>query len=157
MVAARDLSPLPATGSAELRLAGRAILALVVLAVPVVAVAAALEGSAGAAGALAGLGLVAVLFGAAGAAQGLAARRSSSAVLAVAAIGFGVRLAVYLAVLQALAQVAALHRTSLAIATALGVFVTLYYELRFITRTPELFWLELGDTDRRAAHVRAAR
>jgi hypothetical protein len=147
----------PALGRGELRLAGRAVLVLCLLAVPVAAVAAAMQGRDGALGAVAGLGLVAVLFGASGAAQGLAARRGQSAVLAVAAIGLGVRLALYLVVLQLLAQVAALHRPSLAIATALGFVVTLFYEMRLISRTPELFWVELGDSDRRAAHPRAAR
>lgn len=151
------LSPLPEVGRGELRLAGRAVLLLSLLAVPVAAVAAVVQGRDGALGAVAGLALVAVLFGVSGAAQGLASRRGPSAVLAVAAIGLGLRLALYLAVLQLLADVAALHRPSLAIATALGFVVTLFYEMRLISRTPELFWVELGDSDRRAARPRAAR
>lgn len=151
------LSPVPALGRGELRLAAQALVLLGLLAVPVAAVAAALEGRDGALGAVAGLGLVAVLFGVSGAAQGLAARRGQSAVLAVAAIGLGLRLALYLVVLQVLAGVTTLHRPSLAIATALGFVVTLFYEMRLISRTPELFWVELGDSDRRTAHPRAAR
>jgi hypothetical protein len=145
-------------GRGELRLARDAGFALLALAVPVLTVAGVLQGIAGIVGAAAGLGLVAVLFVAAGVAQGLAARRSSSTVLAVAIGGFGIRLAVYLAVLQALGQVSVLHRPSLALATAFGFVVTLYYEMRVISRTPELFWVDAARaTDPRSAQSRAGR
>lgn len=131
-------------GRAELRLARQAGLALLLLAVPLLGVAGALNGVPGVLGAAAGLGLVGVLFGAAGVAQGLAARRSRSTVVAVMAAGFVVRLGVYATVLAALGRVASLHRPSLAIATAVGLVVTLYHEMRVMSRTPELFWVESG-------------
>lgn len=137
------LSAVPSGGGrTELRLAGRAVVVLAVLAVPVLGVAALANGRAGLAGAAAGLALVGVLFGAAGLAQGLAARRSSAAVAAAVALGVGVRLALYLAALDVLGRVAGLHRPSLAIATAVGFVVTLYYEMRLIASAPEMLWLE---------------
>lgn len=153
-VAGAALSPIPAVGRPELRLAGKALLAIGVLAVPVAVAAGVVEGVPGVVGALAGLGLVAVLFGASGAAMAFAARRVPSAMVRVAVIGFAVRLALYVAVLQVLGQAATVHRGSLAIATAVGVVVTLYYELRLISKTPQLFWVESDDARRGDVHDR---
>jgi hypothetical protein len=142
-------------GRAELRLAAHACAVLAVLAIPLLLGAAAWQGTAGAAGAAAGIALVALLFGVAGLAQGLAARRSRTLALGVAACGFGARLAVYLAALQALSQVTWLHRPSLAIATAVAFVVTLHHEIRLISRSPEMFWLEV-DADTQEASLAGA-
>jgi hypothetical protein len=129
-------------GAAERRLAVRALILLAVLAVPATAVAGALQGAAGAFGALAGVGLVALLFGGGGLVQSVAVRRGATEMGAVLMAGLGARLLGYLVALVALSQVATLHRPSLALATALGVVVATYYEMRLISRTPQLFWVQ---------------
>ena len=134
----------PARGRAELRLAGQAGVVLALLAIPALAAAAALNGTGGVLGAAAGLGLVAILFVAGAGAAHVAARGRRSAMPAVLAIGVSVRLVAYLLALGALSQLDQLHRPSLAIATAIGFVVTLTFELRLISRTPELFWLEVA-------------
>jgi hypothetical protein len=143
--ASRAVAVLPSVptddGAAELRLARRAVLLLAALAIPVAAAAAALEGGPGLLGALVGTGLVALLFGGGGAVQALAVRRGVTEMGAILMAGLGARLLGYLVALVALAQVDTLHRPSLAIATALAVVVATYYEMRLISRTPELFWV----------------
>jgi hypothetical protein len=131
-------------GRGALRLARQALLVLVALAVPTLLAAGALRGRPGVTGAAAGLALVGVLFGVAGLAQALAARRSPSALIAVVLTGLAFRLVIYLAALQALGSLPALHRPSLALATAFGLVVTLTYEMRLVSRTPELFWVDAG-------------
>lgn len=131
----------------ELVLARGALAALAVIAVPVLAGAAASQGLAGLSGAAAGLGLVLVLFGLAGVLHGWAARLPPRAWVAAVAGGFVARLAIYLLALWGLAAVDRLHRPSLAVATAVGFFATLLYELRVLSRTPQLFWVEPGAGD----------
>ncbi len=132
----------PRRGRAELRLAFQAGAVLVLLSIPALAAATALNGSGGLLGAAAGLGLVAVLFVAGAGVLHVAARSARSTMPAVLALGLAARLAIYLLALQGLSQLEHLHRPSLAIATAVGFVVTLIFELRLISRTPELFWLE---------------
>lgn len=145
-VGARRLHGSPGPdGRTELRLAGRAMLALAALAVPVVAAAAALHGLAGALGALVGVGLVAVLFGGGGAVQALAARRGGSSATGVLLAGLGARIVVYIAALQALGAIDVLHRPSLAVATAVAFVATLFHEMRAMSKTPQLFWVQTGN------------
>lgn len=133
---------LPARGRAELRLAGQAGGVLLLVAIPVLAGAFLLEGLPGLRGASVGIGLVAILFVAAGLLQAWATRLSPSGMVAVMASGLGLRLACYLAALQVLGGVEGLHRPSLAAATAIAFVVTLQHEMRLINRTPELFWVD---------------
>jgi hypothetical protein len=137
------LRPGPGSGGrTELRLAGRALLALLAVTVPISAVAFALHGSHGALGALVGSALVGVLFGGGGVAQALAVRRGAANGTGILLAGLGLRIVVYIAALQALGGIDALHRPSLAVATAVAFVVTLAHEVRVISRTPQLFWVE---------------
>jgi hypothetical protein len=145
------------SGRAELRLARRALVALSLLAVPTAAVAWAVEGVAGALGAVAGVGLVAVLFAGGGLVQSVAVRRGGDALGGVVLAGLGARLFTYVIALIALGQVAALHRPSLAAATAVAVVCATYYEMRLISRTPELFWVQAGPRRGSAPHGAAGR
>jgi hypothetical protein len=131
-------------GRAELRLGLRAVMVLAALAVPVTAVAAAIQGARGALGAIAGMTLVAVLFGGGGLVQAMAARRGVAQMGSTVMVGLGARLLTYLIALVALAQVDVLHRPSLAVATLLGVIAATAYEMRVMARTPQLFWVETG-------------
>lgn len=133
---------LPAPGSGERRLATGAMRALGILAVPVLAVAGLAEGVPGALGAAVGLGFVALLFGASAWALSWAVRRGHRSALGVLLGGAVGRLMLYAGALTVLSRVDMLHRTSLALATAVAVAVTLAYELRLLARTPQLFWVE---------------
>lgn len=132
----------PRTGRTDVALVRGAFVALGAVGVPIVGVAAATAGAGGALGALAGLGLVAVLFGVAGVLQIVVARLAPKQLLAVTLGGLVVRVAVYLAVLAALGSLDGLHRQSLALATAAGLFGTICYELRLLRRLPQAFWVE---------------
>lgn len=117
---------------------------LALLVVPLVGGAWAVAGAGGALGAATGMLFVLVLFGLSGLALTLVASHSSSAVVAVSLGGVLVRLLAYPVVLALLAPVEALHRPSLAAATAVAFVATLAYEMRVMSRTPGLFWLDAG-------------
>jgi hypothetical protein len=154
--ARRPLVP-GADGRAEARLAVRALRSLALLAIPVVAAAAALQGLPGALGAAAGLALVGVLFGGGGLVQALAVRRGVEQMGAVMLGGLGARLLAYVVALMALEGIAALHRPSLALATAVGLVWATIYEMRLISRTPELFWVQAVPGRRGSAPQAAGR
>lgn len=132
-------SPCPerALGLAAAKLLG-------VLSVPVVGGATVVAGPGGALGAGAGLLLVLALFGVSGVALSAFRRPAPQLVIAVSLAGIGVRLAAYGAALAALATVDGLHRPSLVAATAVALACTLVYELRVMSRSPQLFWVDAG-------------
>jgi hypothetical protein len=138
------LSVADATGADERLLARGALSVLAVLALPAAATAAVVGGLPAAASALIGLGFVLVLFGASALLLSWVAGRRPSTALAVLVGGVAGRLVLYAATLSALTQVAWIHRPSLALATGAAVAVTLAYELRVLSRTPRLFWVDAG-------------
>lgn len=116
------------------------VLAVVTLAIAGVALLVA--GAAAAISALIGAGFVALLFGVSAALLAWSARRGAGSALGVLLGAMVGRLILYAAALSALAQVDWVHRTSLALATAVAVALTLAYELRALARMPRLFWID---------------
>lgn len=114
---------------------------LAILSVPVIGGAWLLAGPGGAAGALAGLVLVLALFGLTGLVLGRVRTVNPSVVVGLSLAGVGIRIAGYAAALAWLAAVDGLHRPSLAAATLTGFVVTLVYEIRVVSRTPQFFWV----------------
>ncbi|MFA9445030.1 hypothetical protein [Egicoccus sp. AB-alg6-2] len=112
------------------------------VAVVVVTAASLLAGPVAGLSALIGVGFVAVLFGVSTAVLAWLARRGAGSALGVLAGAMVGRLILYAAALSVLAQVAWVHRTSLALATAVAVALTLAYELRALSRMPRLFWID---------------
>lgn len=127
--------PEQALGAAAARL-------LAVIAVPVIGGAWLAAGSGGALGAAAGLVLVLALFGLTGLALSPFRAPAPSVVVGVSLAGVGLRIAGYATALALLATVEALHRPSLAAATAIGFVATLTYELATLSRTPGFFWVQ---------------
>ncbi|HSK22116.1 MAG TPA: hypothetical protein VK906_03020 [Egicoccus sp.] len=124
------------------------VLALVAILVAVGA--GVLAGSLAGLSALIGVAFVAVLFGVSTAMLAWSARRSAGSALGMLAGAMVGRLILYAAALSALAQVDWVHRTSLALATAVAVALTLAYELRTLSRMPRLFWID-ADASQSAA------
>ncbi len=139
---AGDVAP----GAPERALAAGTARVLALVAVPVLGVAALVAGWPGVLGAAVGLGFVALL--SVGSALVLARVAGQGGGVGLAALvgGAFARLLLYAAALVALSGVEGLHRESLAIATAVGVAVTLAYELRHLARQPRLFQVETGTT-----------
>lgn len=134
----------PAPGVGERRLVRGAVVAVALLAAPVSAIAWAFAGPAAALSALIGLGLVLVLFGASAVALVHVAARSKGAGIGVLVGGAALRLPLYLAVLFALSRVPWVHGRSLAAATAVAISVTLATELRLLSSSPQLFWIDVA-------------
>ena len=134
----------PAPGTAERRLVRGAVVTIAVLAAPVSAIAWAVAGPSGALSALIGLGLVLVLFGASAAALVHVAARGKGAGIGVLVGGAALRLPLYLVVLLALSTVPWVHGRSLAAATAVAIAVTLATELRLLSSSPQLFWIDVA-------------
>jgi len=134
----------PPPGAPERRLVRGAVVTIALLAVPVAGVAWATVGPAGAVSALIGLGLVLVLFGASAAALVHVAARGKGAGIGVLVGGAALRLPLYLAVLFALSRVPWVHGRSLAAATAVAIAVTLATELRLLSTSPQLFWIDVA-------------
>lgn len=125
-----------------------AFIALAVVAVPVVGGAAAWSGLGGVYGAVAGLGLVAIMFGGSVAVLRVGTRRLSDPrqVLMLAGAGFCVRLLCYALVLILLSMIPGLDRIAVAAGVFAGVVVTLGAEMRAVANTPRLLWLDPADT-----------
>lgn len=135
-------------GQPETRLARAGLACGVAVGVPLVVGAGLVVGPAGALGAAVGTALVTLLIGMPGAVARLAAAAGDQAVVAGALVGVGVRLCVYIGVLVALRDVEAVHRPSLAIATAVALVATLAVEMWIVARRPQLTWLRLPAPDR---------
>ncbi|HEY8339620.1 MAG TPA: hypothetical protein VIK95_07110 [Egibacteraceae bacterium] len=126
----------------ELRLAGSAIVLVLALAVPVVAVAAAVAGAGGALGAGIATAVVAGMLLMTGGMLSLAARFGPTALLAAALGGYLLRLMIYALLIVLLRPVEAIHGPSLAIAAAVLLIAALTWEVRAVSRTPRLFWVD---------------
>jgi hypothetical protein len=132
-----DLEP----GTDERRLVAAAAGALVAVAVPTVLVASVVVGWQGAVSALIGVGFVLLLFGGSAVLLVRAAERRDNGI-AVLVGGALVRLPLYLVCLTALHRLSWVHGRSLALATFIAVAVTLVVELRLISRSPRMFWID---------------
>lgn len=129
-------------GRDERRLARGAGITLAALAVPMSAIAGLSAGRPGVAGALIGLALVGLLFGGAALLLAETAVRRPEGGVGVLVAGAVVRLIVYVAVLDLLSSAAWVHAPSLALATAVGIAVTLAAELLLLARLPHLFFID---------------
>lgn len=130
------------SGSQLRGLAGRTLVLLSLLAVPLVVVATWQLGWHAGASALTGVGFVLVLFGASALSLAWVSDRRPGTALAVLLGGALGRLALYAATLGALGTLTWVHRPTLAVATGVAVAVTLAAELRWLSRTPSLFWVD---------------
>lgn len=129
-------------GRDERRLARGAGITLAVLAVPLSVMGGLSAGRPGVAGALIGLALVGLLFGGAALLLAETAVRRPQGGVGVLVAGAVVRLIVYIAVLDLLSSAAWVHAPSLALATAVGIAVTLGAELLLLARLPHLFFID---------------
>jgi hypothetical protein len=134
-------SPVTPADPVELRLARSAALFLVALSIPVLALAALLQGTAGLASAAIGAGVVIGMFLMAGATMSWAAKISPAALMGAVLGGFLVRLMIYAGLIILLSPVPWLHGPTLAIATAVLLVAALAFEVRLVSRTPSLFWV----------------
>lgn len=134
-------SPVTSTSPVELQLARSAVLFLLVLGGPVIAVAGLLQGSAGALSAAIGAAVVIGMFLMAGALMSWAARISPAALMGAVLGGYLVRLMIYAGLIVLLRPVAWLDGPSLAISTAVLLVAVLVWEVRVVSRTPNLFWV----------------
>ena len=132
------------TGVEERLLARGALMVVLLLALPAAAIAAPIGGWPAVASALIGFGFVLVLFGVSALLLSWVAGRDPSTALGVLLGGVAGRLVLYAVVLNVLAQVAWVHRPSLAVATGAALAATLAYELRLLSRMPRLFWVDAG-------------
>lgn len=126
----------------ERRLAGGALRVLAAISPLVAGVAWIVAGPAGAISALIGLALVLVLFGASALLLAWVAERAGTSFVGTLVGGAFLRLGLYAATLMGLSTVDAIHRPSLALATAVAVAVTLGYELYLLHNSPRLFWVD---------------
>jgi len=140
--AAAAPGPVSADDPVELRLAGSAIVLVLALAVPVVAVAAAVAGAGGALGAGIATAVVAGMLLMTGGMLSLAARFGPTALLAAALGGYLLRLMIYALLIVLLRPVEAIHGPSLAIAAAVLLIAALTWEVRAVSCTPRLFWVD---------------
>ena len=135
-------SPVRSADAIELRLARSAAIFLVVLGIPVIAVAGLLAGTAGALSAAIGAAVVIGMFLMAGALMSWAARISPAALMGAVLGGYLLRLMVYALLIIVLRRVEWLSGPSLAISTAILLVAVLAYEVRTVSRTPSLFWID---------------
>ena len=134
-------SPLSNDSPVELQLARSAVLFLLVLGGPVIAVAALVRGVPGALSAAVGAAVVIGMFLMAGALMSWAARVSPAALMGAVLGGYLVRLMIYAGLIVLLRPVPWLDGPSLAIATAVLLVAVLVWEVRVVSRTPNLFWV----------------
>lgn len=125
----------------EARLARVALAVGAALVIPTVAVALATRGTAGAVAAGGALALVIGVFALTGMSHAWAARRSPQTLLAVALLGFLLRLSLYGGGVLVLRRVDGLDATTLAITTAFATVALLAVEVRFVLRHPEFWWV----------------
>lgn len=130
------------SAAVELRLAAAALRVVAALVVPVLAGAWLAAGRSGVISAGVGIGLVAGTFVLSAVFLSVAARFGPGALLGAALGGYILRLMIYALLLVVLRPVELIHGPSLAISVAVVMIVTLVFEVRYVTRTPSLHWLE---------------
>lgn len=134
--------PVTMNNPVELQLARSAVGFLLVLGGPVIAVAALIEGTPGALSAAIGAAVVIGMFLMAGALMSWAARISPAALMGAVLGGYLVRLMIYAGLIVLLRPVPWLSGPSLAISTAVLLVAVLVWEVRMVSRTPNLFWVD---------------
>lgn len=136
------VGPVRAGDPVELRLAGSAIRLVAALSVPTIAVCALVAGRGGALGAAIATAVVVGMFAMTGAMMSWAARISPTAMLAAALGGYLLRLMIYAALILLLRPVEAIHDVSLAVSAAVLLVAALAWEMRLVSRSPQLFWVD---------------
>lgn len=131
--------------TAEFAMARAAARVVVPAAVPATAIAWAVRGARGGLTALAAVAFVAVWFGLSGLSLGWAARRSLALLQAVALGGFALRVGALGIAMVALAPVAAIDGPVLAITVGAGVVLLLTYEVWYVLRRADLWWVDLEE------------
>jgi ATP synthase protein I len=139
---AEHASGAPRGDANEVAMARAAVRVGALTAVPVVAVAGLVRGTAGALTALAAVAFVTGLFYVTGRSLAWAASKSVTALQAMALGGFFVRLVLYAVLIVVLRPVEAIDGPVLAIATAVTMIVVLAFEVRFVLRHSELWWVD---------------
>lgn len=139
---------------AERRLFTGALWSVGLLALVALPLAGVHAGAPGVIGATVGLSLVAALFAAGAWLLALASRQASGGI-GVLAAGAAIRLAGYIVILDLLSGSPRVDASSLALATAAGIVVTLAAELRLLSRMPELFILDADAVRRPATATRS--
>lgn len=134
------------TAEAARELASGTLRVLAVVTTALAVIAALVAGPAAGFSALIGAGFVAVLFGVSAYLLAWSGSRGAGSALALFLGALVGRLILYAGALSVLAKLDWVHRSSLSLATAMAVALTLAYELRTLSRTPQLFWID--------AHVR---
>lgn len=127
--------------TAEYAMTRAALRIVAPLAVVAPAVAYLVRGTEAAVTALGGVVLVAVWFALSGLSLAWAARRSLAVLQAVALGGFATRVGGMAVLMVTLGPVAAIDGPSLAVTVAVGVVALLAYEVRFVLRTAEFWWV----------------
>jgi len=131
----------PTPGSNERRLLSGAVVGLTLVAVPSALVAHLTAGWAAVLSVLLGLGFVLLLFGGSALLLLRAAKQRTSGILLLS-VGAAVRIPLYLVSLLLLSRVTWIDARALALATLVGIAVTLAVELRVLARSPQMFWID---------------
>lgn len=146
-----DAVAMPTAGSTpgadERRLLVAAVAGIGLVAVPTAFIGHATGGWTAVASAMVGLGFVLLLFGGSALLLLRAAKQRTSGILLLS-MGAAVRIPLYLISLLLLSRVAWIDGRALALATLVGIAVTLAVELRVLARSPQMFWI---DPEARAA------
>lgn len=142
-----DAPASPPNAAPELRLARAGTLLALAVGAPVVGAAGLLAGWPGALGAGVGVALVITLLGLTGVALAWAAPLGPGALAGAALGGFVLRLLAYVLLLALLGPVEAVHKPSLAIATAVVLVITLVGEVRLVSRAPGFWTVHAGRSD----------
>lgn len=138
----------------ELQLAVGALKAVAVLAAPIIAGAWLAAGVGGAIGAAVAVAVVAGMYLMSGMLLSYAARFGPGALMAAALGGFGLRLMIYALLLVLLRPVEVIHGPSLAISAAVLLVLTLIWEARIVSRTPNLYWIDAAAATPRPTSTR---
>lgn len=128
-------------GADERRLAIGAAIAIGIVAVPAAVLAYWAAGWQGAVSALIGLAYVLLLFAAAAALLSWSVARNPNGGMGVLIGGVMARLPLYAVSLALLSNVSWIHGRSLALATVAGIVITLGCEIRLISKSPRMFWV----------------
>lgn len=126
----------------ELRLALGAARLMVLLALPALGIGWLVAGPDGVLSAGIAVALVAGMYLMSGMLLSYAAKIGPGALMAAALGGFALRLMIYALLIVLLTPVEAIHGPTLAITAAALLVLSLIYEARLVSRTPNLYWID---------------
>lgn len=139
------------SGTVEWRLARAAAAAVLVVSAPTIAVAALVAGRPGAIGAAIAAAVVLGMFVLSGGLVAFGARFGPNGIFAATLGGFFLRLVLYAALIVMLSPLPGIDGPSLAVSAAVLLVTSLAWEVRYVMRTPEFFWLDTARTGRARA------